>query len=215
MGCRDFCISANGIEPLTLKRGAFFERSGWKLRSRARSGRLRRGSNPLRRAKKGHPIRDGPFWHISLKVRDSNHVRTCRGHVHSPVRTLANTIIPFRVSRKRKGMQANPLRRAIVGDHSARLEKGNCKKADAFFSSVLRVSSSPNRTRVAGLRFGTGIFSVKLRRVVADFVSFAAAFSFSKPTPPLIHFVAPPFKIKAARSLRASPTTSALRCAGF
>ena len=112
-------------------------------------------------------------------------------------------------------MQANPLRRAIVGDHSARLEKGNCKKADAFFSSVLRVSSSPNRTRVAGLRFGTGIFSVKLRRVVADCVSFAAAFPFSKPTPPLIHFVAPPFKIKAARSLRASPTTSALRCAGF
>ena len=114
MGCRDFCISVRGIEPLTSKREAFFERSGWKLRSRARSGRLRRGSNPLRRAKKGHPIRDGPFWHISLKVRDSNHVRTCRGHVHSPVRTLANTIIPFRVSRKRKGMQANPLRRAKI-----------------------------------------------------------------------------------------------------
>ena len=213
MGCRDFCISVRGIEPLTSKREAFFERSGWKLRSRARSGRLRRGSNPLRRAKKRDTRTGIPLFAFPPKGFES--CPHMPGHVHSPVRTLANTIIPFRVSRKRKGMQANPLRRAIVGDHSARLEKGNCKKADAFFSSVLRVSSSPNRTRVAGLRFGTGIFSVKLRRVVADFVSFAAAFSFSKPTPPLIHFVAPPFKIKAARSLRASPTTSALRCAGF
>ena len=100
------------IEPLTLKCGAFFERSGSKLRSKARGAELRRGSNPLRRAKKGHPIRGGPFWHISAEVRDSNYVRTCQGHVHEPVRTLANTIIPFRVSCKRKGMQANPLRRA-------------------------------------------------------------------------------------------------------
>ena len=83
------------IEPLTLKCGAFFERSGSKLRSKARSAELRRGSNPLRRAKKGHPIRDGPFWHISAEVRDSNHVRTCRGHVHEPVRTLANSLIVF------------------------------------------------------------------------------------------------------------------------
>ena len=52
-------------------------------------------------------------------------------------------------------------------------------------------------------------------RVVADCVSFATAFSFSKQTPSLIHSVAPPFKIKTARALHASPTASALRCAGF
>ena len=41
-----------------------------------------------------------------------NHVRTCRGHVHEPVRTLVNTLISFRVPRKRKEMQANPNQRA-------------------------------------------------------------------------------------------------------
>ena len=34
--------------------------------------------------------------------------------------------------------------------------------------------------------------------VVADFVSFATAFSFSKQTPSLIHSVAPPFQIGPA-----------------
>ena len=47
--------------------------------------------------------------------------------------------------------------------------------------------------------------------VVADFVSFATTFFSSS----LIHFVAPPFKIKTARTLPASSTTSAFRCAGF
>ncbi len=64
--------------------------------------------------KAGYPKGYSAFWHISMKVRDSNHVRTCRGHVHEPVRTLANTFISFRVSRKRKEMQANPLRRAKI-----------------------------------------------------------------------------------------------------
>ena len=44
--------------------------------------------------------------------RDSNYVRTCRWHVHEPVQTLANSLISFRVPRKRKEMQANPLQRA-------------------------------------------------------------------------------------------------------
>ena len=34
--------------------------------------------------------------------------------------------------------------------------------------------------------------------VVADFVSFAAAFSFSKQTPPLTHAIAPPFQLRPA-----------------
>ena len=38
---------------------------------------------------------------------------------------------------------------------------------------------------------------------------------FSKKTPPLIHSVAPPFKIKTAWPLHASLTTSAFRCAWF
>ena len=46
-----FLIIREIIEPLTLKCGAFFERSGSKLRSKARSAELRRGSNPLRRAR--------------------------------------------------------------------------------------------------------------------------------------------------------------------
>ena len=44
------------FEPLTFKREAFFERSGVKLRSKARSGRLRRGSNPL-----SHALKEASF----------------------------------------------------------------------------------------------------------------------------------------------------------
>jgi len=47
-----------------------------------------------------------------IRRRDSNQVRTARWAVHEPVQTLANTLIFFRVSRKRKKMQANPLRRS-------------------------------------------------------------------------------------------------------
>ena len=69
-----------------------------------------RGSNPLQRAKKARPpLGVGLFWHA---VRDSNYVRTCRWHVHEPVRTLVNTFISFPVSRKGKEMQANPNQRA-------------------------------------------------------------------------------------------------------
>lgn len=44
----------------------------------------------------------------------------------------------------------------------------------------------------------SGIFFVNASHVVADFVSFATAFSFSKQTPPLIHSVAPPLQLRPA-----------------
>ena len=45
---------------------------------------------------------------------------------------------------------------------------------------------------------GRGFESLQPYHVVADFVSFATAFSFSKQTSSLIHSVAPPFKIETA-----------------
>ena len=105
------------IEPLTLKCGAFFERSGSKLRSKARSAELRRGSNPLRRAKKGHPIRDGPFWHISAEVRDSNHVRKPRWGFHRPVQKLVDTFIRFsRIPRGEIGCKRIPYGVRVIAD---------------------------------------------------------------------------------------------------
>jgi len=71
-------------------------------------------------------------------------------------------------------------------------------KANAV-SHSLRRSSFPNRTRSAGLRFGDhGRRDHHSHRTVADFVSFATTFSFSKQTPSLIHSVAPPFRIEPA-----------------
>ena len=43
---------------------------------------------------------------------------------------------------------------------------------------------------------GRGIYSVAMFHVVADCVSFATTFSFSKQTSSLIHSVAPPFQLR-------------------
>ena len=52
------------------------------------------------------PPHGGPVLFHS--ARDSNHVRTRRGRVHEPVRTLVNTDIGFPVPREGNSMQANP-----------------------------------------------------------------------------------------------------------
>ena len=59
---------------------------------------------------------------------DSNHVRTCRRHVHEPVRTPANSFIFFSPTKRK-------CRRILtrhIGDDSARLEKGN-RESDCLF----------------------------------------------------------------------------------
>ena len=63
----------------------------------------------------------------------------------------------------------------------------------------LRYAAVAQLDRVTGYEpVGRGFESLQPYHVVADFVSFATTFSFSKQTSSLIHSVAPPFKIETA-----------------
>ena len=64
-----------------------------------------------------------------------------------------------------------------------------------FDAESQRGVSERNRRNVAALGAET---SHHRHHVVADFVSFATAFSFSKQPPSLIHSAAPPFQIEPA-----------------
>ena len=77
-----------------------------------RTVRIRKvkGSNPSVSTKKKDRLFACPFFGMVEDARDSNHVRTCRWHVHEPVHTLANTYIPFSVPRKGKRNASESLR---------------------------------------------------------------------------------------------------------
>ena len=108
--------------------------------------------------KSGIPIRVSRFL---PRLRDSNYVRTCRWHVHEPVRTLVNTLISFRVPRKRKEMQANPNQRASRQrrdkrlDHSAvKVIAENCR----FAGTSSTASGSPVHLAVPENCCGLALF---------------------------------------------------------
>ena len=118
----------------------------------ARSGAVAAGSNPVTRTNgKGDPTRGSL---AVLQRQGSNHVRTCRGHVHETVRTLSNTMISF----SRPPQAEKKCKRTLsLGPTSEIIPHGKktaIALAVAVFPSVLHVSSFPNRTRFAGLRFG-------------------------------------------------------------
>ena len=51
-------------------------------------------------------------------------------HVHEPVRTLANSLISFRVPRKRKEIKANPLQRASRQRRDRALDESTVGESD-------------------------------------------------------------------------------------
>ena len=95
-----------------------FSLSQRRLRTRRSGVRI-----PYSVPKSGTPIRVARFLHI--RERDSNHVRTCRRHVHEPVQTLANSfIVSSRLTHGKRRCMRIP-----YSVHSAQaLETQGCRK---------------------------------------------------------------------------------------
>ena len=95
--------------------------------------------------------------------------RTCRWHVHEPVRTLVNSsIFSHEAGRVRRTplpcekMQAN-LSISAASEERSSIPFPRFAKAPRKLHIRCVLLPSPNRTRFARLRFGYGIFCVKIR----------------------------------------------------
>ena len=110
--------------------------------------------------------------------------RTCRWHVHEPVRTLANSaVFSHEAGRVRRTplpcekMQAN-LSISAASEERSSIPFPRFAKAPRKLHIRCVLLPSPNRTRFAGLRFGYGVFRVKIRHKSTVILIELPCFSF-------------------------------------